>query len=1070
MRLTKEFITNRINRLLITFKESWENIVVELDSGIMEINSWMSTKFPLVSEVMGYDPDPEQTYSYNVGGKETPFFNNKYFLNIVIPFAAAELLSIDEEFGESYTKYKMQVEDNLFVMVRDELHKVHHQFTEDFKGVYFADPHPVFKQNPEQFFNKRTKLPEEKYKITYNWGNFNNHLPYGVEAFVSAGLPVDQNLYEKGNMIPLSRISNNIHNVFLVDVNRQVVGVFIGWSLSNDNERSKVIDSDRILVEDQDIKVYGVFDLDIVGIKYNGNGGTLMNWKPQYVPAISTDIDVITPYGGTQERTGFIFKGFNPPSIPQSFLDLYRDRVGEFTFDAKWEKEEYEIKYIYKGGEKTKKYKYGEIVSLITPPTNPINPEEFIGWWDNPDFEGDPIEEIKRSDHGNKTFYAKYNSDSAIVEWVVNRNDEIYSITRDEIKGSVLTEVPIEIRNNINANPEFEIETEDGFEIRKLLNDNEEIELFDETGSTVTLGSTIIRKRMTIYVRSHFKEYVMVTVSIIDDHPSNPNGTIPSVEFVKGTHIDDLEDLLNQETIGTITPNFEYQNTTFFFLGFDTSQVILSNKGRLINNSTVITKYTSVLINFEGFKAEYKIELDEEDLRVALSWDTNSGGNAIDALNWDSSGVHTIEDAVDSLMYDLSQEDFTPGYSQEVVSYENPLGVNEKILKSNALYHFNNKVNPQNTIDLGNGFILYYQNEIKYRIKGNTTIKNFPEELDMSVLDITNIIQVFPVYDWTPPIQPLMMFGFTPHIAEIKYGTTILERFYESDLNHNNKLEINFSNYTNNLFEHISEGHTFEGYSVDGTKVEDQILEYDLSYLVVDGIHKTFVLSPIIKVKAGYEIKVKVDIEEKMLSEISSFMSFDDLELYNKVLKSYKESILNQIDPNPRTYSYLSENNSVNVFTENQFNNLFPDENKFVNLKNKFTTGMKLDSYEFGSEEYLNFPVSVNLPESLSEVLSFDINLKLSLGNELGYKRIFISDEVYLDNAGLVEIVSLSDIVEDYKELFISVPIYEEFINHINLSIFQGIEDIKFYDYYDNEITNSIITENTYVKIRARRV
>ena len=49
MKLTKEYILKRVNRLLITFKVNWEDLVDELDMGIEEINKYLSTKYPAVS-------------------------------------------------------------------------------------------------------------------------------------------------------------------------------------------------------------------------------------------------------------------------------------------------------------------------------------------------------------------------------------------------------------------------------------------------------------------------------------------------------------------------------------------------------------------------------------------------------------------------------------------------------------------------------------------------------------------------------------------------------------------------------------------------------------------------------------------------------------------------------------------------------------------------------------------------------------------------------------------------------------------------------------------------------------
>lgn len=1073
MKLTKEFIMNRINRLLITFKESWENILVELDAGIMEINSWMSTRFPLVSDVL--DPnDPDSTYSYNVGGKETPFFNNKYFMNVVIPFAAAELLSIDEEFGEVYSKYKMQAEDNLFLMVRDEVHNIHHQFAEDFKGVYFSDPHPIFKRNPEKFFNIRKKLPEEKYKIKYEWGNYYNHLPHGAEAFVSSALPVDNNLYKKGEHIPLSRISNNIHNVFLVDNNRQVLGVFIGWSYSNDNDRNKVINSDRILVEEKDIKVYGVFDLRIIGIEYNGNGGTLSNWKPQYVPVKVGENQTISPYGGIGIRTGFSFEGFSPAYIPQEFLSLYKDSVGEFTFYAIWEKEQYTITYINRGEITEANYSYGDIVELPFPKPSLINTEDFIGWWDNPMYEGDPITEIKRSEHGDKIFYAKYNSEEAIITWVVKGRDSgSFTFVEEQTKGSILKNIPPEIMNNINNNPDFEFITSSGkYQLKSFIKPGpvDVIELEDSSKNSIILNQSIIKKEMTIYIKSHIKEDIMIELSFYDLNEGSPNSNIPSLTIYKGFSKNNLiQELHSKFEELSVVSYFNYNETIYSFSGFNIDEVVTNINGSIIEDSNIYLVYESKHINVIAYKTEVVYSHSEGDAIEALSLTGENSGDIIDALNWDQEGTHTIEDAIFSLIFEFSNQDIYINSLNNYYEYNNPVGIGDIIQLNNALLHLKNQPEFQETINF-HGFNIYFQNQLKYKVQETETILNFPEELDVSdIYNNNKTLELYPVFDVLEPVVPFSMMGFSSPIAEIKFEDKTIKTFYYYDLEETEQLKINFNDYVSNIRTSIDENNYFDGYKINGNKIKDQLNIYELNELLENGSHKVFTITPSFKQKMNFEIELDFNIDKNMTQEIKTFMTEEDETLYDKIIESYEEYILSKIN-NPIIINYTEENNGVIVFTEEDLHNIFSQETKFLNLKTRFDTGMRLKKYSYKGNDYFDFPISVQLPEATGEVQNIKVELELALETEFPYKRIFISNEVYLENGSEVEVISLIDEIENYKELFVSVPMFDSFIDYINLDVFEGLTDIKFYDYFDNEITNGIITENMYVKIRARRV
>jgi hypothetical protein len=111
------------------------------------------------------------------------------------------------------------------------------------------------------------------------------------------------------------------------------------------------------------------------------------------------------------------------------------------SFIAQWYRMIYIITYIGAKGNFNpirRNYTFGAEFNLDLPIQSESEPDEFIGWWDNPQFLGSPISKINESDYGDKTFYAKYNEEKYRVRWL--REDD--SIIKEEFltKGTFLTE------------------------------------------------------------------------------------------------------------------------------------------------------------------------------------------------------------------------------------------------------------------------------------------------------------------------------------------------------------------------------------------------------------------------------------------------------------------------------------------------------------------------------------------------------------------------------------------------------------------------------------------------------
>ena len=83
-------------------------------------------------------------------------------------------------------------------------------------------------------------------------------------------------------------------------------------------------------------------------------------------------------------------------------------------------------------------YRGGQIVVL--PELSMKNGLQFLGWYDNPDFTGDPITSILSTDTGDKVFYAKWEPEVFADSVEINKIDELLLFTTHQLVWSILPE------------------------------------------------------------------------------------------------------------------------------------------------------------------------------------------------------------------------------------------------------------------------------------------------------------------------------------------------------------------------------------------------------------------------------------------------------------------------------------------------------------------------------------------------------------------------------------------------------------------------------------------------------
>ncbi|TVP86104.1 MAG: hypothetical protein EA375_02250 [Acholeplasmataceae bacterium] len=144
----------------------------------------------------------------------------------------------------------------------------------------------------------------------------------------------------------------------------------------------------------QDIILIALWQVNQYTITFDSSGGSL-------IEAITQEYDTAI-HPPVPTRTGYTFDGWSP-SLPS------RMPAADISLTAIWSMATYDIDYELDGGinheDNPSSYNILSNIMLWQPD---LAGYTFIGWYDNPAFEGDVIEEISAGQTGNITLYAKW--------------------------------------------------------------------------------------------------------------------------------------------------------------------------------------------------------------------------------------------------------------------------------------------------------------------------------------------------------------------------------------------------------------------------------------------------------------------------------------------------------------------------------------------------------------------------------------------------------------------------------------------------------------------------------------
>ena len=183
---------------------------------------------------------------------------------------------------------------------------------------------------------------------------------------------------------------------------------FLGWYV--DEELTTKYNNRDLTTTDNDVKyIYAKWEhVKITIVKFETKYGTVP--AEQY---IEHNKKVVSPKFDNVVGFKFLYWYENDENVEFDFdKALSAEEETTITLKAKWERMTYDITLNVGNGkiddENVTKYTYG--VGAILP-TNVISNDEnykFDGWYETSDFKGNKINEISKTDTGNKTYYARY--------------------------------------------------------------------------------------------------------------------------------------------------------------------------------------------------------------------------------------------------------------------------------------------------------------------------------------------------------------------------------------------------------------------------------------------------------------------------------------------------------------------------------------------------------------------------------------------------------------------------------------------------------------------------------------
>jgi len=256
----------------------------------------------------------------------------------------------------------------------------------------------------------------EPIRVGYYFEGWYDNLQYeGEKITVLDGIEGDIKLYAKWKPVEsqilyfLKGGVNNEYNpqTYTIESNISLLNPkkdgykFLGWYKNNDlSYKLDKITPGMI----EFLQLYAMWELEQYKIVYHLNDGINNEQNPQTYNILSDDILLFEP-----SKRGYNFAGWYPtPDFSGEKIEtINKGSSGNINLYAKWEIIKYHITYeIYDGDNNNPNfYTIVDNIKLNAPKRKGYR---FLGWYNNSDYHGEEITEIKQGTTGNLMLYAKW--------------------------------------------------------------------------------------------------------------------------------------------------------------------------------------------------------------------------------------------------------------------------------------------------------------------------------------------------------------------------------------------------------------------------------------------------------------------------------------------------------------------------------------------------------------------------------------------------------------------------------------------------------------------------------------
>ncbi|MFA6722676.1 MAG: InlB B-repeat-containing protein, partial [Bacilli bacterium] len=200
---------------------------------------------------------------------------------------------------------------------------------------------------------------------------------------------------------------------------------------NNSGFGTRLCSAQGVLTENSPITVKKFKFVQEFEVEYNLDGGTNNPGNPAKIKNYELPFTLKDPV-----KEGYKFLGwYTKADFSGDPVEKLEELTGKVKLYAKWEAIDYDITYELDGGENDPdnpdKYNIAELPLTLKDPVK--EGYNFLGWFDNADFAGDPLEQLEGVS-GDITLYAKWEETEYTITYETNGGAFVYPTKQEMIE------------------------------------------------------------------------------------------------------------------------------------------------------------------------------------------------------------------------------------------------------------------------------------------------------------------------------------------------------------------------------------------------------------------------------------------------------------------------------------------------------------------------------------------------------------------------------------------------------------------------------------------------------------